>query len=525
MKKLHFYGLLALALVLALGMAFTACSSGDSDSSDASAEDLVLYGMMDSKDVEAIISKSAKAAGDYELATGDHYIIRFVDDGTVISKGTIIYRFPSITFVPDDGGTGFTGYFSGEELTINDVPYGGAVYDINGSSTLAQKQGGGSVGVWTTSTTFSTWNGTTFGTVTSTSIEVSSTSPGALGTSNDQQAVEYALSTSATIPPVGGYKAGPLPIVFEDLVPNTTYYVWARAQASRVYAPGWAMQYGQQDTGQGIGLNILFPAAPYKAGTAFTINFNVTWPMEAWWDVPHNNIAVEPGDSINGNSTPIEIDGTTVNVENVFDDTYTLTVDGFDVAPDKTSWEVYDGYTFTAKKAYDASLTISAGQASANITLYKAGTRTLVFKLGDIIYSKTFEVLPEDPNTATLDLTPLKIKEAFKNDCSVKALTFSKAPVVTLLDVYENPCYYVDVAATFAPTFNGLAGAGGSQSVTFRSTSKTTVATNASGKAVFDELAFIVDYDGGTAVTGISLAMTFTDAVASKVVTQTVTWP
>jgi len=509
MKKLHFYGLLALALVLALGMAFTACSSGDSDSSDANDEDLVLYGRMDGKDVEAIISKSAKAAGDYELATGDHYIIRFTDDGTVVSKGTIVYRFPNITFVPDDGGTSFTGYFSGEELTINDVPYGGGTHDINGAPTLAQKQPGSGVNSWSAG----------FGTVTPDSIELTGTPPTLVTATG--QAIEYALSTSATVAPVLGFKAGPLPIVFEDLVPNTTYFAWARAQASRTYGAGMAVLGGERDTGMGMGLNITFPGGTYTASsTAFTITFDL---VEGTLYDTNGNVIHTGGDPIYGNTNTILVNGTPVQIQNLYDDTYTLTVDGFDVAPDKSTWEIYDGYTFAAKKAYDASLTILNGRATASITLFKAGTRTLLFKIEGITISKTFEVEPAVPATIALDATPLKIKEAFKNDCSVTQLTYSKAPVATVLDTYENPCHDVDVQAAVSPTFNSLVGALGSQGVTYRATSKTTVPTNAAGKAVFDDVAFLVNYDGGTSVAGISLALSFSAGILTA--NQTVAWP
>ena len=128
MKKLHFFSLLA--LVLALGVAFIACSS-NSDSDDSVDGSFTITGIIEGQDVEAIISKSSKAA--YNIATGDYYIIRFVD-GDVISRGTIEWEDPMVRFIPDDGSDPFYGYYTAGTLEINDVPYGTGTYKLGGQA-------------------------------------------------------------------------------------------------------------------------------------------------------------------------------------------------------------------------------------------------------------------------------------------------------------------------------------------------------------------------------------------------------
>ena len=143
MKKLHFFGLLALTVVLALGMGFIACSSdSDDDGGDVPGDDFLrVTGTIDGKASEAIISKSSRAA--YNIASGDYYVIRFID-GDVISRGRIEWRDPNIDFIPEDGSAGFTGYYSAGTLKITGIPYADKVggWTLGAASTSG---GGGNI--------------------------------------------------------------------------------------------------------------------------------------------------------------------------------------------------------------------------------------------------------------------------------------------------------------------------------------------------------------------------------------------
>ena len=139
MKKLKFIGLTTIIIALVLGITFTACSGG-SDDSGISADDFVTTGTIDGREVEVIISNSAKAV---TPVTGQYYVIRFVDTKVVVSRGTIIYNNPHITFIPDDGSASFYGYFTGGALSISDVPFEEETYNIGGGG------GGGGGGTFT----------------------------------------------------------------------------------------------------------------------------------------------------------------------------------------------------------------------------------------------------------------------------------------------------------------------------------------------------------------------------------------
>jgi len=89
--------------------------------------DFILIGLIDGRDAEAIISKSSRAA--YGIATGDYYVIRFVE-GDVISKGSIIWQDPQVSFIPDDGNAPFYGYYSGSIMEIYGIPYNGEEWDM-----------------------------------------------------------------------------------------------------------------------------------------------------------------------------------------------------------------------------------------------------------------------------------------------------------------------------------------------------------------------------------------------------------
>jgi len=123
MKKMHFFGLLALALVLASSLAFVGCSSGSDDGTDnvVGTTSIRAIGKYNSLPAEMIISHTAMAAGGYAIADGDYYVFRYYDGdkpGDVISRGRIAYAGSSITFKPDGGGADFNGSYSESEDSL-----------------------------------------------------------------------------------------------------------------------------------------------------------------------------------------------------------------------------------------------------------------------------------------------------------------------------------------------------------------------------------------------------------------------
>ena len=138
MKKLKICGLLAAIMVLAFGITFIACSGGDStDNGEVEGIDyLRIPGTYDGQEAETIISHSSKAAAAYAMVTGDYYILRYYDGSKpleTISRGTIVWEDPKITFNPEDGSASFEGYYSENSFVItspgwkpnNKVPSGG----------------------------------------------------------------------------------------------------------------------------------------------------------------------------------------------------------------------------------------------------------------------------------------------------------------------------------------------------------------------------------------------------------------
>ena len=142
MKKMHFFGLLTLAVVFALGMAFVAC--GDKTDSNKpnvldGPDSIKLTGKFNGQNAELIISKTSRAAT-YGMADNDFYILRYYDGetpGAVISRGQIEWDDPKITFVPTDGSAGFTGYYYGTIVTVVGLSgweTEGTIYGGGGSS-------------------------------------------------------------------------------------------------------------------------------------------------------------------------------------------------------------------------------------------------------------------------------------------------------------------------------------------------------------------------------------------------------
>jgi hypothetical protein len=102
-------------------MTFIGCSGGDSSDGGVDYDDLIRTGFLDGREFEIVISTSGRAA--LTPATGQFYIIRFTDDGSVISGGRIKYDGFYIEFIPDDKDIApFYGSYSGGALAIANIP-------------------------------------------------------------------------------------------------------------------------------------------------------------------------------------------------------------------------------------------------------------------------------------------------------------------------------------------------------------------------------------------------------------------
>jgi len=152
MKKSIFLGLLTFLLVFSLVL--VACDSG-SNSGTGGTDDggstgplIIPSGQVKGKLIETVISNTAdfsKVA--FQLKSGQFYIIRYVDGSGDISKGTIKYTYPNITFVPDDTSIkSFDAIYYGPtslELTTINIA-GGEKLTVSASTGPGSNKTGGS---------------------------------------------------------------------------------------------------------------------------------------------------------------------------------------------------------------------------------------------------------------------------------------------------------------------------------------------------------------------------------------------
>jgi len=129
MKKHLLFGLLALSLALVFCLAFASCGGGDDAKVDS--DFIRATGTIDGKWAEAIINKSGnfgKAA--LEPATGQKYVIRFIEKKDIFSEGTIEWNDPYIKFIPKGKPEdAFSAYYGGgNNLNLTTIKAGGIAY-------------------------------------------------------------------------------------------------------------------------------------------------------------------------------------------------------------------------------------------------------------------------------------------------------------------------------------------------------------------------------------------------------------
>jgi len=121
MKKLKIYGLLALAVVLALSLAFVACGGGDDDDDQpgTTGDDIIMNSSYDNRPVQMVISSTAKAP--LIPGVGSYFKVFYTDTDEVITKGRITSSDGYyLTFTPDEGyGDPFPGTYSGGAVSAN----------------------------------------------------------------------------------------------------------------------------------------------------------------------------------------------------------------------------------------------------------------------------------------------------------------------------------------------------------------------------------------------------------------------
>ena len=111
MKKLCFFGLLLFAMAFA--MVLTACGETTPPA------DFVIYGTDNNdRDYEIVISQRP-IKNVLTPAAGSHYVIRYLDNGQIISRGRIEdFDGENITFRPDDNSEPFSGTLRGNGAFI-----------------------------------------------------------------------------------------------------------------------------------------------------------------------------------------------------------------------------------------------------------------------------------------------------------------------------------------------------------------------------------------------------------------------
>ena len=121
MKKLHFFGLLLFAMALA--MVLIACDDGNA----AALADFVSYGTDKNGRAYEIVISQRPIKNVLTPAAGNYYVIRYLDNGQIISRGRIEdIDGQKVSFRPENNSEPFSGtlHGSGTFVVIDDIPEG-----------------------------------------------------------------------------------------------------------------------------------------------------------------------------------------------------------------------------------------------------------------------------------------------------------------------------------------------------------------------------------------------------------------
>ena len=123
MKKRWIYGLLITAAVLAFGITMVACDSGGDDGERY--EPMIIRGTAGGRPTELEISTNRTVPRNVLTpASGDSYVLRYLNPTEVISQGSIQVdpNGVMIRFNPSGSGESFSGSFSGGLISIPSIP-------------------------------------------------------------------------------------------------------------------------------------------------------------------------------------------------------------------------------------------------------------------------------------------------------------------------------------------------------------------------------------------------------------------
>ena len=144
MKKFRIFGFVAFVTLLAFALILGACDGAGSG--DERYEDLIIRGSIDGRATELVISTNRTVPRNIlDPATGDSYVLRFVDNGQVISQGTISRNGVHLTFRPTGGGEEFRAtYYGGNTIQNLRVPLAdGTTASFTPSAQTSNTGGGG----------------------------------------------------------------------------------------------------------------------------------------------------------------------------------------------------------------------------------------------------------------------------------------------------------------------------------------------------------------------------------------------
>jgi endo-1,4-beta-D-glucanase Y len=266
----------------------------------------------------------------------------------------------TITVVYTMSGTGASNYIKPVDYTI-----AGTITKADGAATSSQSAGTPSAASKTATS------------ITSTTVSIASSN-------NGNQTIEYAIATSTTLP-TSGWQDGK---TFDNLTPNTDYYIFARAKENTNYNAGTAKTSAAIKTDSQA--NTITFSAPLEESKVYGTNFTkaIASGSSGTGTVSYSSSDTSVATVASGGVvTPVKVGTTTITATKAADATYaeakasyTLTITALQLTkanPTVTTTKTYNGTTTAAVTAVGAlsnvkigdtvSVSAEANYASANV--------------------------------------------------------------------------------------------------------------------------------------------------------------
>ena len=241
-----------------------------------------------------------------------------------------------ITVVYTISGTSATNYIKPVDYTI-----AGTITKKAGAATSSQSAGTPSAA------------STTATSITTTTVNISSTNPG-------NQTIEYAIATSTTLP-TSGWQDGK---TFDNLAPNTEYYIFARAKENDNYSAGTAKTSAKITTDRQAGA-ITF-SAPLEESKVYGSNFT---KAIASGSLGTGAVSYSSSDTSvatvasGGVVTPVKVGTAVITATKAADATYAQATASYTLTI--TALQLTKGNPTVAAKTYDGTTTATLSTVGA----------------------------------------------------------------------------------------------------------------------------------------------------------------